>query len=102
MRKTKVFTAIALAGLLFSCTASAATFGPVENFDVVNDTGLEAHGFEIELEKFVNKVNDIEKFEKKAEDFESEVIILKNEVSNLENNNWIATGIKKLKKKFKK
>ena len=50
MRKTKVFTAIALAGLLFSCTASAATFGPVENFDVVNDTGLEAHGFEIELE----------------------------------------------------
>ena len=59
-------------------------------------------GFEIELEKFVNKVNDVERFEKKAEDFESEVIILKNEVCNLENNNWILTGIKKLKKKFKK
>ena len=59
-------------------------------------------GFEIELEKFVNKVNNVEKFEKKAEDFENEVIMLKNEVSNLENNNWIATGIKKLKKKFKK
>ena len=59
-------------------------------------------GFQIELEKFVNKVNDVEKFEKKAEDFENEVIILKNEVSNLENNNWILTGIKKLKKKFKK
>lgn len=58
--------------------------------------------FENELEKFVNKVNDVEKFEKKAEDFENEVIMLKNEVSNLENNNWIATGIKKLKKKFKK
>ena len=59
-------------------------------------------GFQIELEKFVNKVKDVEKFEKKAEDFENEVIILKNEVSNLENNNWILTGIKKLKKKFKK
>ena len=39
-----------LIGLLFSFSVTAATFGPVENFDVVNDTGLEAHGFEIELQ----------------------------------------------------
>lgn len=30
--------------------ASSATFGSLANFDVVNDTGQTAHGFEIELE----------------------------------------------------
>jgi hypothetical protein len=36
--------------LSFSMTAANATvFGPVENFDVTNGTGHEAHGFEIEI-----------------------------------------------------
>ena len=30
--------------------ASATTYGTLDNFDVVNDTGRETHGFEIELE----------------------------------------------------
>lgn len=35
--------------VLASAAASGTTFGPVENFDVVNDTGKTAHGFEIEM-----------------------------------------------------
>ncbi len=38
-------TALAVAG-----PAGATTFGTLGNFDTVNDTGKEAHGFEIELE----------------------------------------------------
>jgi hypothetical protein len=34
----------------FSRQASATAFGTLSNFDVVNDTGHECHGFEIELE----------------------------------------------------
>lgn len=37
-------------GLIFSLASHATTYGPVENFDVVNDTGKTAHGFEIELD----------------------------------------------------
>lgn len=37
-------------GLGLSVAGHATTFGPVENFDVVNDTGKTAHGFEIELD----------------------------------------------------
>ena len=36
--------------LLAPCLAQASVFGTLGNFDVVNDTGREAHGFEIELE----------------------------------------------------
>lgn len=39
----------ALAGLSLHAAASG-TFGSLANFDVVNDTGWTAHGFEIELE----------------------------------------------------
>lgn len=43
--------AAALAALLLPLTpASAATFGSLANFDVVNDTGHTAYGFEIEIE----------------------------------------------------
>lgn len=41
---------ISIAAALMVSPAFATTFGPVENFDVVNDTGKVAHGFEIELE----------------------------------------------------
>lgn len=41
--------ALGLLALLTSSVAIGSTFGPVENFDVVNDTGRTAHGFEIEL-----------------------------------------------------
>lgn len=36
--------------LFLTQTLHATTFGPLDNFDVVNDTGLVAHGFEIEIE----------------------------------------------------
>lgn len=38
------------AGLLATNPATAATFGSLANFDVVNDTGHTAYGFEIEIE----------------------------------------------------
>jgi hypothetical protein len=41
---------LGLAVLLSPAIARAATFGTLGNFDSVNDTGHEAHGFEIELE----------------------------------------------------
>ena len=44
--------AAAIAALLLPATlpAAAATFGSLANFDVVNDTGHTAYGFEIEIE----------------------------------------------------
>lgn len=39
-----------LTPLLMPVLAQATVFGTLGNFDVVNDTGLTAHGFEIELE----------------------------------------------------
>jgi hypothetical protein len=36
--------------LLIAAPASASTFGSLANFDVVNDTGRNAYGFEIEIE----------------------------------------------------
>lgn len=35
--------------LFLTQTLHATTFGPLDNFDVVNDTGKVAHGFEIEI-----------------------------------------------------
>ena len=44
-------TTTALAALLFTAgPAGASTFGSLANFDVVNDTGKPAWGFEIEIE----------------------------------------------------
>lgn len=40
----------ALAATLASAPASASMYGPLDNFDVLNDTGGETCGFEIELE----------------------------------------------------
>lgn len=45
---TRISVACALAGL--SCSALAGVFGTLGNFDVVNDTGSTAYGFEIDLE----------------------------------------------------
>lgn len=44
--------ALAAAGVLLaaSSSAGAAVFGSLANFDVVNDTGFNAYGFEIEIE----------------------------------------------------
>ena len=43
---------LAVSGLLFGQNRAAASiaYGSLNNFDTVNDTGSEAHGFEIELE----------------------------------------------------
>jgi hypothetical protein len=49
MKKTALAASIALACVPLASQASA-TFGSLANFDVVNDTGEIAHGFEIELE----------------------------------------------------
>jgi hypothetical protein len=38
-----------ICGLFLAHTALASVFGPLANFDVVNDTGKVAHGFEIEI-----------------------------------------------------
>jgi hypothetical protein len=48
MRTFKRSTALLL--LLSPLLAKASVFGTLGNFDVVNDTGHDAHGFEIELE----------------------------------------------------
>ncbi|MDX1812656.1 MAG: PEP-CTERM sorting domain-containing protein, partial [Gammaproteobacteria bacterium] len=42
--------AVLLAAVFASTTALASTYGTLSNFDVVNDTDKEGHGFEIELE----------------------------------------------------
>lgn len=45
------FPLAALAALFFVGSAPAQiTYGTLDNFDVINDTGVECHGFEIELE----------------------------------------------------
>lgn len=49
MRLTSLALATSL-GLVAPLMAHAAVFGSLANFDVVNDTGQTAHGFEIELE----------------------------------------------------
>ena len=49
------FTTLAMPG-----SASASVFGSLGNFDVVNDTGHTAHGFEIELEDLhLGDVSDV-------------------------------------------
>jgi hypothetical protein len=40
----------AILAFTMSFTASAGTYGPLANFDVINDTGVVAHGFEIEID----------------------------------------------------
>ena len=40
----------ALAGCLLAAPAQATVFGSLGNFDVVNDTGHPAYGFEIDIE----------------------------------------------------
>ena len=39
-----------LACVVFAVPALASTYGPLANFDVVNDTGSTAHGFEIDID----------------------------------------------------
>lgn len=58
-RVTSTFLSMAIAALLLvagGLAASASTaYGTVNNFDCVNDTGVEAHGFEIELDDIHSK-----------------------------------------------
>ena len=49
-RPTRVALAALAALTLPMAPAAAATFGSLANFDVVNDTGHTAYGFEIEIE----------------------------------------------------
>lgn len=58
---TTLITAIAaLAAVALPGAASASVFGSLGNFDVVNDTGHTAHGFEIELEDLhLGDVSDV-------------------------------------------
>lgn len=48
--QTQKWLATAVATALLPGMASATIFGSLSNFDVVNDTGKTAHGFEIDLE----------------------------------------------------
>lgn len=52
-----------VAGMALAASAmpsAAATFGSLANFDVVNDTGQTAHGFEIELEGITqSQISDV-------------------------------------------
>ena len=51
MRQTTLPSiALAIGSLLLLTPAQSAVFGSLGNFDVVNDTGHTAHGFEIEIE----------------------------------------------------
>jgi hypothetical protein len=52
MRKKRYFPALAAIAAIgaMPAAASAAVIGYLGNFDVINDTGSTAHGFEIELE----------------------------------------------------
>lgn len=51
MQRTLLAVAVTAASTLVGASsASASFFGMLGNFDVVNDTGKIAHGFEIELE----------------------------------------------------
>ena len=49
MKKILINMIVGVSAMLASTMVFATTFGPVENFDVVNDTGKIAHGFEIEM-----------------------------------------------------
>ena len=52
MRIAQLLTAVILfaGGGLTSVATAQITYGTLDNFDVINDTGGECHGFEIELE----------------------------------------------------
>ena len=50
LRSFTLLAASALAGTLPLHPAAGAVYGTLGNFDVVNDTGTTAHGFEIDLE----------------------------------------------------
>ena len=51
MKRTVLTTlSLAVASACLPATASAGVIGMLGNFDVINDTGKTAHGFEIELE----------------------------------------------------
>lgn len=50
MRFQDSATGVALAAALCAAPIQASVYGPLDNFDVVNDTGHETCGFEIELE----------------------------------------------------
>lgn len=49
-RRSAILLLAAATTLLAARTGVASSFGTLSNFDVVNDTGHECHGFEIELE----------------------------------------------------
>ena len=49
-RLSAVLLAAALPVVVAPATATASVIGFLGNFDVINDTGKTAHGFEIELE----------------------------------------------------
>jgi hypothetical protein len=46
----RVFVALAAAATFTFCARGGIAYGTINNFDTVNDTGVECHGFEIELE----------------------------------------------------
>jgi len=48
--KTKVIAGLGLTLVLLPLSSAAGVIGMLGNFDVINDTGKTAHGFEIELE----------------------------------------------------
>ena len=53
--KNKIFTTALLILMMFFFKAvgvmsQVTTYGTLDNFDAVNDIGVETHGFEIELE----------------------------------------------------
>jgi hypothetical protein len=49
-RRNLLAGSIVLAAALSTSPASGSVYGPLDNFDVVNDTGNETCGFEIEIE----------------------------------------------------
>ncbi len=49
-RRTSIFLSIAFSSVVTTSIASASVIGTLGNFDVINDTGKTAHGFEIDLE----------------------------------------------------
>lgn len=50
MVRRHIFGLLSLAAVAFPAAAQAGVYGSLDNFDVVNDTGDEAHGFEIDIE----------------------------------------------------
>jgi len=60
MRTASLFATSALALMSLSPSSHASVIGFLGNFDVINDTGTTAHGFEIELEGIhSNEVTDV-------------------------------------------